>query len=151
MTYRTFAIPTVAVGLALGTACTGDAIVGFWDITQIVSGPYTVDLPNVETYTYEGTTYTYTLTADIEFDEELAGTLRTHFTYSDGTNTETETDSYAATATKVDGRTFDVAIDSNGLSLDLTCSIDGDAMDCDGTDGDGEAASISATLGEAPE
>lgn len=126
MNFRSFLIPSGAVGLALLPGCT--TIVGDWDLTGWTIDGTSIDLD----YNYQG--YEITTTGSLSIDPDLTGEWDIAIAIDGATYTEVYGD---ATAEKVDGRTYDLTLSADGDDLTLECTFEDTTMTCDGRTTDG--------------
>lgn len=132
---RSYSLPLTTITLGLGTGCTPD-VIGVWSMDSITFDGDTYTLPLVETYTYEGTTYTYTYTGELQAFEGGNANITLNYTYEVDGVVESEASTYTGTWHE-SGSSFKIEVEG----YDLLCSVDDLEMDCDGDsfDSDGNA------------
>ena len=141
MSHRHFALPMTALGLTLSTVaatgCGSNGLMGEWLLTRVVLdgedlSSYFLD---GSSYTYDGCTYTTALQVSMEFDEkdgkELSGKFVQGYSYTyDGESctdeSRTDAETYDAEAEETDKNAYDIDVDD--LDLDLSCTLDEDAL-----------------------
>ncbi len=135
MSRRQFIVPAAsALGLSLTAACS-DPIIGEWQLTSLgYVGEQASEYPYTYTSTYDGTTISSTIDYRLTIDKELAGEFVGIYTYTKGTDTpEVYEYAYALTATR-SKKTYAISI--TGYDIDLSCTIDKTALDCEQTNGE---------------
>ena len=143
MTIREFTVPVASLLLSLTvaatTGCSSNGIMGDWLLTGLErDGEDYGYILDGYSETYDGCTYTASISFRLALDEKDGDTVTGEFkqtysySYSGACDDEsyTETYSYDAEATKGGGGTWDINVDD--MDLDMNCAIDGKDMECDG-------------------
>ena len=93
------------------------------------------DMPYTYTYTYDGNTYSSTLSAALKVDDDLEGTFISRQVYTYNGQSTPYSYTYDLSAEKTAKRTYEISVPDD--ELDLTCALDKDELDCDvdGEDG----------------
>lgn len=135
MSPRTFTVPLAALAISLNNGCT-DNIVGAWELVEVDGEEF----PLEDSATYDGYTYSYSVTGSLEVTDELDAELEVTYSYSYTTaDGETESYSYAysyegtVTPGKARGE-YEIALEDDGEELNLDCTLAGDVLSCDEAD-----------------
>jgi hypothetical protein len=137
MSTRTYAIPTLqALSVTLGAAACSPSIMGTWELTEL-NGEETS-----QSYSSGDCSYSFDLELGVDMNEKdgdkVLGSFDQKVTYT--YNCYGYSDSYSASydgdveATTDDGEEWEVEIDGDDASFDLTCTVDGDEMECEDDD-----------------
>lgn len=134
MKLRRFPIPVAALGLTAATGCT-PAIVGDWDLKSWKIDGVGVSF-HYSGYTYYGSYAQVDVSVKMTVEKDLTGSLDMNTVIS-GLGSISYDGDVEAEAVSGEANTWDVTITMQSEDLELECTVDKDAMDCDGESDDG--------------
>jgi hypothetical protein len=141
MSARRFGIPLSALSLTLMPACSGNSLIGEWNLVELeIDGEdYSGYLDGVSYTDGSGCTYTAKQSVVFSFDErdgdDFEGEYTQTYTYTyacPGEALESYSDNYEddAEATQTGKGTYE--IEADGLRLEIDCVLESDELDCEG-------------------
>ena len=135
---RHFAIPATAMNLALTAGCT-PAVVGDWTLTDISIDGDELDL----SYSVNSSGYNIEvdISVDLSVDDDLEAKVKQKIRIKvDGDLYSSDSYTLEGEAEKAGGGEWDISVedDTNDLSIDVTCTVEDEELQCEGENESGD-------------